>query len=205
VKKLLEENRLGKILSFQVNCYWNRPAQYYSGDWRGTTELDGGLLYTQFSHFIDLLYWFLGDVETVAGLRRNNHLRAHLETEDSGVATLQLRSGAIGSIHYSINSFDKNAEGSLTLLGARGMVKIGGQYLNTIELLHTADGVTYEGANEGHPNDYGFYSGSMSNHHKVYEDLLRALDGQPNSLPLIAEAAKSVEIIERIYANTTAI
>ncbi|MDB5196016.1 MAG: oxidoreductase [Flaviaesturariibacter sp.] len=202
VKKLLERGGLGEILSFQINCFWNRPQEYYTGDWRGTKELDGGLLYTQFSHFIDLLYWFLGDVEKVSGFMKNNKLRQHFEIEDSGVASLQLKSGAIGSIHYSINSFEKNKEGSFTIIGEKGSVKIGGQYLNTLEWLDIADGSTFNLQGNGHANDYGFYTGTMSNHDKVYVDVINALDNKKNNLPEIKEAVKTVEIIEKIYANS---
>ncbi|MEJ7914238.1 MAG: Gfo/Idh/MocA family oxidoreductase, partial [Chitinophagaceae bacterium] len=110
--KLLSENALGRILSFEINCFWNRPAQYYDGSWRGSIENDGGLLYTQFSHFIDLLYWFLGDVSYVSGIKSNNQLREHLHIEDTGVAMIQLKSGATGSINYTINSYENNTEGS---------------------------------------------------------------------------------------------
>src|SRR5215213_3123697 len=108
VKKLLDEDRLGKILSFQVNCFWNRPQEYYNGDWRGSKTLDGGLLYTQFSHFIDLLYWFVGDVEDVTGFKKNSGLRTNLEFEDTGITNLKMKNGAIGNINYTINSHKRN-------------------------------------------------------------------------------------------------
>ncbi|MCW3074012.1 MAG: oxidoreductase [Flaviaesturariibacter sp.] len=199
VKKLLEENKLGQILSFQINCFWNRPQQYYTGDWRGTKELDGGLLYTQFSHFIDLLYWFLGDIETVAAHAKNNGLREHFSIEDTGAVLLQMKNGALGTINYTVNSFEKNSEGSFAIFGEKGSVKIGGQYLNTIEWFHTEDKISYPEQEAGKPNDYGFYTGSMSNHHRVYEDLIKALENQKNNLPEIREAVKTVEMIEKIY------
>ena len=133
VKKLLNENRLGKIYSFQVNCFWNRPQSYYCGDWKGTKTLDGGILYTQFSHFIDLLYWFLGDVSSVKAYTTNSAARKNMEIEDSGVAVLQMQSGVIGTINYTINSYSKNLEGSFAVFGENGSIKIGGQYLNTLE------------------------------------------------------------------------
>ena len=90
VKNILDEGKLGKILSFQLNCFWHRPQEYYDGGWRGTKALDGGLLYTQFSHFIDLLYWFVGEVDKVQGYKKNNCLRTHLQFEDTGVANLKM-------------------------------------------------------------------------------------------------------------------
>ncbi len=199
VKNMLSQKKLGKILSFQINCFWNRPQQYYTGNWRGTKELDGGLLYTQFSHFIDLLYWMLGNVERVCGFKIDNGLRNNFEIEDNGVVCLKLSNGAIGSLHYTINSFEKNMEGSFTIFGDKGTVKIGGQYLNTIDWLHTQDGAKFETEKETSANDYGFYTGSMSNHQNVYEDVINALENKKNNLPEIIEAVKTVEIIEKIY------
>lgn len=202
VKSLLQENKLGRILSFQINCFWNRPQAYYTGDWRGTNHLDGGLLYTQFSHFIDLLYWFLGDVEQVTGWRQNSGTRQHLEFEDTGVALLHMKNNALGTLHYTINSYQKNSEGSFTLFGEKGTVKIGGQYLNTLEWQMVEGEKERHFLPQGSANDYGFYTGSMSNHDKVYQDLIKALQQKENSLPEDHEAVKTIEIIEKIYAAT---
>jgi UDP-N-acetyl-2-amino-2-deoxyglucuronate dehydrogenase len=201
VKQLLENSSLGKIYSFQLNCFWNRPQQYYSRSWRGTKELDGGILYTQFSHFVDLLYWFLGDVEEVQGYSHSYGNRSHFEIEDTGVVILKMKCGAIGSINYTINSHNKNLEGSFAIFGEKGSVKVGGQYLNTLEW--------YEVAGEKRPalsvqpssNDYGFYQGSMSNHHKVYDELIHSLNGN-GSLLEARDALSTIEIIEKIYAAT---
>ena len=198
VKKALEKNSLGRIVSFQINCFWNRPQQYYTGDWKGSTLLDGGILYTQFSHFVDLLHWFLGDVEKVNGFRQNNGLRSHLEVEDSGVAILKMQSGAIGTLNYTINSFRQNMEGSLTLFGENGTVKIGGQYLNELEWYEMEEEQKPILRQKSSPNEYGFYQGSMSNHDKVYQDLVHSLSGN-GSLLEAKDAAKTIEIIEKIY------
>lgn len=199
VKNLLNEGKLGRILSFQVNCFWNRPQEYYDGGWRGSKTLDGGLLYTQFSHFIDLLYWFLGDVETVTGHTKNNGLRENLEFEDTGVANLMMKNGAIGNINYTINSYKKNTEGSLSLFGENGSIKIGGQYLNTIEWQSMETDFVYENMPTSHANNYGFYTGSMSNHNIVYDEFVKALNNEPNRLPKPGEALKTIEIIRKIY------
>jgi UDP-N-acetyl-2-amino-2-deoxyglucuronate dehydrogenase len=199
VKRLLDEDKLGKVLSFQLNCFWNRPQEYYDGEWRGTKALDGGLLYTQFSHFIDLLYWFVGEVEAVQGFKKNNGFRKHLEFEDSGVANLKMKNGALGNINYTINSFKHNTEGSFTLFGEKGTVKIGGQYLNTIEYQNIDGDNVYKKTFDSPANNYGFYTGSMSNHHHVYDELQKALNNQPHQLPQPIEALKTVEIIQKIY------
>lgn len=200
VKKMLEENKLGEILGFQLNCFWNRPAAYYADDpWKGTSKLDGGILYTQFSHFIDLLHWFLGDVKIVKGIRHNYLHKDCIEFEDFGVAFLQMENDAIGSVHYTINSNEKNMEGSLTLFGEKGTIKIGGQYLNELEYFSVPGENIPELPKNGPANEYGFYQGSMSNHDKVYENLMKALDDPSHPFIDAAEALKSVEIIEKIY------
>jgi UDP-N-acetyl-2-amino-2-deoxyglucuronate dehydrogenase len=199
VKQLLDENKLGKILSFQLNCFWNRPQEYYDGGWRGTKVLDGGLLYTQFSHFIDLLYWFVGEVEDVQGYKKNNGLRKHLEFEDSGVGNLRMKNGAVGNINYTINSYNKNTEGSFTIFGEKGSIKIGGQYLNTIEWESIDGEMLFKNQASSNANDYGFYTGSMSNHHLVYDELIKALNNEPNQLPKPVEALRTIEIIQKIY------
>lgn len=199
VKNILDEGKLGKILSFQLNCFWHRPQEYYDGGWRGTKALDGGLLYTQFSHFIDLLYWFVGEVDKVQGYKKNNSLRTHLQFEDTGVANLKMKNGALGNINYTINSYKHNTEGSFTLFGEKGTVKIGGQYLNTIEWQSLDDNIIFKTDILQTANDYGFYTGSMSNHHMVYDELIKALNNEANSLPKPREAVKTIEIIHKIY------
>ena len=133
VKDLIDQGKLGKIYSVQLNCFWNRNAEYYKNSWKGTKDLDGGTLYTQFSHFIDLLYWFLGDVESVDAFTGNFDHQGLIEFEDTGVVILKFLTGAIGTINYTVNAYKKNMEGSLTIFAEKGTVKIGGQYLNELE------------------------------------------------------------------------
>lgn len=198
LKQMLKENRLGKIFSFQINCFWNRPKEYYT-EWRGTKTLDGGTLFTQFSHFIDMLYWLLGDVKNVQAITKN-YAHPQIEIEDSGIVLLQMNSGATGSLNYTVNAFDKNMEGSFTIFGEKGTVKIGGQYLNTLEYQSVKDHQIQYIEQEAKQNDYGFYKGSMSNHDKVYDHLLKALENENNEMTNAEEAFKTVEIIEKIYS-----
>lgn len=133
LKKIIRQNTLGDIYSFQINCFWNLPKAYYRHSWRGTKALDGGILFTQFSHFIDLLYWLLGDVKNINAIGRNFQHRDCIEFEDTGIVQFEMLNGAIGSLHFSINSFERNMEGSITILGEKGTIKVGGQYLNELE------------------------------------------------------------------------
>ncbi|MEO7266042.1 MAG: Gfo/Idh/MocA family oxidoreductase, partial [Ferruginibacter sp.] len=155
LKKLLKEDKLGNIFSFQLNCFWNRPKEYYSNTWRGTKQMDGGTLFTQFSHFIDLLWWFLGDVKEVNSITRNFE-HPIIEIEDCGVVVIEMLGGAIGTLNYTVNSFQKNMEGSFTLFGEKGTVKIGGQYLNELEY-QCIDGEKITNLPPGSPpNAYGY-------------------------------------------------
>ncbi|HYC39256.1 MAG TPA: Gfo/Idh/MocA family oxidoreductase [Chitinophagaceae bacterium] len=199
VKKALDENRLGTVYNVQLTCFWNRDDNYYRNSWKGTKLLDGGSLFTQFSHFIDLLYWFFGDVQRVAAFTENFAHTHSIEFEDSGVAILQFYSGPIGTINFSVNSYKKNMEGSLTIIAEKGTVKIGGQYLNTLEY-QCIDGYTIEISDKGNEaNQYGTYVGSMSNHDKVYANIIAVLRNGDRISTNFFEGLKTVEIIEKIY------
>jgi len=200
VKKAISEGRLGKIFSFQLSCFWNRTEAYYKDNWHGKLKEDGGTLYTQFSHFIDLLYWLLGDVKEVKALRKNcAHIKG-VEFEDSGVVLFDMLSGAIGTLNYSVNSYRKNMEGSLTIIAESGTIKIGGQYLNTIDYQEVNNYILDIPETVSKSNDYGFYSGSMSNHDKVYDNIISVLNDKQPAYINAYEAMKTVEIIEKIYS-----
>ena len=197
VKQFIEKGDLGKIYSFQINCFWNRPEAYYT-DWKGSKALDGGTLFTQFSHFIDLLYWLLGDVAAVKIISKN-FAHPSIEFEDTGIVAFEMQSGAIGSLNYTVNSFEKNMEGSFTVFAENGTVKIGGQYLNELEYCHVA-GIEKPDLPIGNPaNGYGFYQGSMSNHDRVYENLMKALEDEKHAFASAEDGLKTVEIIQKIY------
>jgi UDP-N-acetyl-2-amino-2-deoxyglucuronate dehydrogenase len=199
IKKAVEEGRLGNILSVQLSCFWNRNPDYYKDSWKGTMSMDGGTLFTQFSHFIDLLYWIIGDVKNVQAYLGNLNHKGIIEFEDTGVVILEFYNGAIGTINYTVNSFQKNMEGSLTLFGEKGTVKIGGQYLNELEYQNIAN-YKIENLPEGNkPNNYGSYVGSMSNHDKVYDNLIEVLRNNASITTNSFEGLKTVEIIEKIY------
>lgn len=201
LKKLIDNGTLGNIFSVQLSCFWNRDFDYYSNSWKGTKDLDGGTLYTQFSHFIDLLYWMFGDVKSAKGMGKNYAHDGIIEFEDTGVVIIEFYSGTIGTINYTVNSFGGNMEGSLTIFGEKGTVKIGGQYLNELEY-QRIDSYKIKNLAEGNKaNNYGKYQGSMSNHDKVYENLIDVLE---NGSPISAnsfEGMKTVEIIEKIYSS----
>jgi UDP-N-acetyl-2-amino-2-deoxyglucuronate dehydrogenase len=200
VKKAIEENRLGKILSVQLNCFWNRNAEYYTqSDWKGTKQLDGGTLYTQFSHFIDLVYWILGDILRVEAITKNLNHNNIIEFEDTGVVIMEFYNGIIGTLNYTVNSFEKNMEGSLTIFGENGTVKIGGQYLNKLEYQNIKNYKITDIPIGNPANNYGNYVGSMSNHDKVYENVIDVLTNNGTIGTNGFEGLKTVEIIDKIY------
>jgi UDP-N-acetyl-2-amino-2-deoxyglucuronate dehydrogenase len=200
IKQALDENRLGKILSLQLNCFWNRNKDYYSGsEWKGTNKLDGGTLFTQYSHFIDLLYWMFGDVKRVEAITNNLNHEKIIEFEDTGVVIMEFYNGIIGTINYTVNSFGKNMEGSLTVFGEYGTVKIGGQYLNELEYQNIKDYEITDIPHGNPPNNYGKYVGSMSNHDKVYENVIDVLLNKGMIGTNGFEGLKTVEIIDKIY------
>jgi UDP-N-acetyl-2-amino-2-deoxyglucuronate dehydrogenase len=201
VKKALDEKRLGKIYSIQLSCFWNRDRAYYENSWKGTLSLDGGTLYTQFSHFIDLLYWMFGDVKKVKSFFNNSAHQGIIEFEDCGGVALKFENDIIGTINYTVNSYKKNMEGSLTIFGEKGTVKIGGQYLNELVYQEIQDYVI-EGIAPGNPsNHYGQYEGSMSNHAEVYRQLIAVLNGNTAITTNSFDGLKTVEIIEKIYQS----
>ncbi len=202
LKELLTENRLGRVLSVELNCFWNRNNEYYKeSDWKGKKALDGGTLFTQFSHFIDLLYWLIGDIKHLRAFGKNYIHNKLVEFEDTGVVIAEFENGAIGTINYTVNSHEKNMEGSITVFGEKGTVKIGGQYLNVLEY-QSIEGFEIKGLPASRPaNDYGFYQGSMSNHEKVYENVIDVLTSGGTIAANAFEGMKTVEIIENIYKS----
>jgi UDP-N-acetyl-2-amino-2-deoxyglucuronate dehydrogenase len=201
VKKAIEEGRMGKINSVQLSCFWNRNEAYYENSWKGTKDLDGGTLYTQFSHFVDLLYYLVGDVKEAKAYGLNYCHEGIIEFEDTGVVILKFHNEAIGTINYTVNSFGGNMEGSLTLFGDKGTVKIGGQYLNELEYQRIED-YKIENLPKGNTaNNYGQYQGSMSNHDYVYRNVVDVLLNGGQITTNMFEGLKTVEIIDKIYSE----
>lgn len=197
LKELVDKEQLGNIYSFHLSCLWNRPPEYYT-DWHGKLFPDGGSLYTQFSHYIDAMISLFGDVEDVKGFRKNMAHTSCIEFEDTGVASLSMQKGTLGSLHWSVNAYKKNHEIALTILAEKGTVRIGGEYLNEVQyqLMESANKFAVP---ENLSNDYSTYKGSMSNHTEVYRHLLKALKGEDKSFANAFDGLKTVEAIEKIY------
>jgi predicted dehydrogenase len=200
IKDLIETGRLGKIFMVQLNCYWNRDDRYYKAEsWHGKKDLDGGTLFTQFSHFIDIMYWLFGDVENIQA-KFNDFNHANLtDFEDSGFVSFDFVNGGMGSLNYSTSVWNQNLESSMTIIGEYGSVKIGGQYMDKVEYCHIKDYTLPELAPTNPGNDYGAYKGSAQNHNYVIENVINVLNGDHTITTNAMEGMKVVDIIERIY------
>lgn len=200
IKELIDSEKLGKIFLVQINCYWNRDERYYKpGGWHGTKELDGGTLFTQFSHFIDLMFWLFGDIYDICARFEDFNHRHLTDFEDTGIVTFSFANGGMGVLNYSTAIYDKNLESSVTIIGEKGTVKIGGQYMNEVEYCHVEN---YQmpvlpPTNPG--NDYGSYKGSAQNHHLVIDNVIKVLKNEKEITTNAYEGYKVVDIIERIY------
>ncbi len=202
LKQIVEEGILGKIYMVQTNCYWNRDERYYKGTgWHGKKELDGGTLFTQFSHFVDLMYWVFGDIKNI-NARFNDFNHATLtEFEDSGLVSFEFVNGGMGCLNFSTSVWDKNLESSMTIIAEQGAIKVGGQYMDKVEYCHIKDYSMPELLPTNPPNDYGEYKGSAANHHYIIENVVDVLKGRNTITTNALEGLKVVDIIERIYAN----
>jgi len=200
IKSIVEGGVLGETFMVQLNCYWNRDERYYKkGGWKGTKDLDGGTLFTQFSHFIDIMYWLFGDIDNIQGKFADFTHRDSTDFEDSGFVSFDFVNGGMGCLNYSTSVADKNLESSMTIIGSKGSVKIGGQYMNEVEVCNIPGYELPELAPTNPGNDYGAYKGSAANHHYVIENVIATLKGRTSATTNALEGLKVVEIIERIY------
>ncbi|MDX2283445.1 MAG: Gfo/Idh/MocA family oxidoreductase [Bacteroidia bacterium] len=204
LKDVVERELLGRIYLVQINCYWNRDDRYYqpgSGSWKGSRDLDGGTLFTQFSHFIDILYWLFGDITDIRVMFEDFAHRHSTEFEDTGLVHFRLINGGVGTLSYSTAVWDTNLESSLTVIGEKGAVKVGGQYMNEVVYCHIQDYEMPVLPPANPPNDYGPYKGSAANHHYIIENVVDTLKGRTTATTNALEGLKVVEMIERIYSR----
>lgn len=200
LKDIVSNKVIGDVFMVQVNCYWNRDDRYYKKDgWKGSQDLDGGTLFTQFSHFIDIMYWLFGDIKNIQGKFNDFTHKESTDFEDSGFVNFDFIEGGMGSINYSTAVWGANLESSITIIGSKGSVKVGGQYMNEVEYCNIDGYEMPELAPSNPPNDYGMYKGSAANHHYIIENVVDTLKGRTTATTNALEGLKVVEIIERIY------
>jgi UDP-N-acetyl-2-amino-2-deoxyglucuronate dehydrogenase len=198
LKQAIEARRFGRIYMVSINVFWSRPQSYYdSAKWRGTWEFDGGAFMNQASHYVDLLDWLIGPVESV--MAYTGTLARRIEVEDTGVAALKWRNGAMGSISVTMLTYPKNFEGSITILGETGTVRIGGVAVNEIQSWEFAS---------AHPMDeqiaqatyqttsvYGF------GHPLYYDNVISALRGEAEAETDGREGLRSLELLVAMYRS----
>jgi predicted dehydrogenase len=200
-KEVIDSNRLGKIFIVKCDVLWNRYQGYYDDSpWRGVKECEGGSLYTQASHFIDLLVWWFGDIVSAqTNIETQNH---QIETEDTGLSVVKFSNNALGSIIWTTCVYNKNYEGSITIIGEKGTIKIGGQYLNKIEYWDVEGYPLPEGIDfSDKPNAYGKYQGTSSNHDKVINAIISQLKGRTHETVDGFEGIRSIKAIELMYKD----
>lgn len=202
LKELVASGKMGAINMVQINCFWNRDERYYQpGSWHGKRALDGGTLYTQFSHFIDIMYWLFGDIDHIQARIKDFNHQDLTEFEDSGTVNFQFLDGGTGILNFTTSCWDTNFESSLTILGENGTVKVGGQYMNEVEYCHVKDYQMPELPASNPANDYGTYKGSAANHVHLIENVIDVLKGRGTITTNALEGLKVVDIIERIYQS----
>jgi predicted dehydrogenase len=200
IKSVIDQKLLGDIYVVKVDCFWNRDERYYSKSaWKGTKDLDGGTLFTQFSHFIDILYWLFGDITDIQGKFADFNHQEMTDFEDSGLVSFRFLDGGIGCLNYSTAVWNKNLESSMTVIGEKGSIKIGGQYMNEVEVCHIDGYDMPELAPTNPANDYGAYKGSAANHHYIIQNVVDTLKGRTIMTTNAMEGLKVIDIIERIY------
>ena len=203
IKEMVDSGRLGNIYMVQLNCYWNRDNRYYkAGGWHGDALLDGGTLFTQFSHFIDIMYWLFGDICHIQAKFADFNHHNLTAFEDSGLITFDFVNGGMGCLNYSTAVWDKNMESSMLIIAENGSVKIGGQYMNEVEYCHIKDYEMPTLAPTNPGNDYGPYKGSAQNHNFVIRNVVEVLSETSGKqiTTNVLEGLKVVDIIQKIYA-----
>ena len=200
--RALNEGKLGKVFMVQCNVMWNRNDAYYEqSSWRGNLKTEGGALYTQVSHFLDLLIWWFGDIEEAKTIL--DTLNHKIEIEDCGVSALKFNSGVIGSLNWTNCVYNSNYEGSITIIAEKGTIKIGGRYLNEIEHWDVNSyPLPLDVEFQDKPNSYGSYQGSSSNHDVLMNDLVLQIINDRKGVVEGEEGLKSIEAIEKIYKET---
>ena len=198
LKKAIEQGRFGKIYSVAVNVFWTRPQEYYdSAKWRGTWEFDGGALMNQASHYIDLLDWLMGPVESVMAYTAT--LARDIEVEDSGVVALRWRSGTLGTVNVSMLTYPNNMEGSITILGETGTVRVGGVAVNEIQTWEFSEprveDADIENASYQTTSVYGF------GHALYYDNVIKTLRGEAVPETDGREGLKTLELLIAMYLS----
>lgn len=204
IKNIIDTKALGEIYSVHINSFWNRDERYYTKDsWHGDKKLDGGTLFTQFSHFIDILYWLFGDIKNITSIMKDFKHQKTTDFEDAGIINFEFVNGGIGNFNFSTALYDKNMESTMTIIADKGTVKIGGQYMNEVTYCHIENYTMPKLLPTNPGNDYGTYKGSAQNHHYVYQNVVEVIKNGKEKTTKPKEGFMVVDIIERIYNSNS--
>lgn len=198
LKNAVDKKRFGRIYMVNLNVFWTRPDEYYrSAKWRGTWEFDGGAFMNQASHYVDLLDWIVGPIESLQAYTAT--LARDIEVEDTGVISLRWRNGALGSMNVTMLTYPRNLEGSITILGERGTVRIGGVAVNEVQQWDFAtpdpDDDKVNGASYATTSVYGF------GHPLYYDNVIKVLRGEAEPETDGREGLKSLEVLIAAYKS----
>jgi UDP-N-acetyl-2-amino-2-deoxyglucuronate dehydrogenase len=198
LKRAVELGRFGRIYMVNINVFWSRPQSYYDqAKWRGTWEFDGGAFMNQASHYVDLIDWLIGPVESVQAYTAT--LARNIEVEDTGVMCVKWRSGALGSVNVTMLTYPSNLEGSIAILGEKGSVRVGGVAVNKIE---------HWSFDQPHPDDQQVEKASYDTtsvygfgHVQYYDNVIGALRGEAQPLTDGREGLRSLEVLIAAYRS----
>ena len=200
LKNIIVSRKLGDIYFVKLDCYWNRDKRYYlNHKWHGNKKLDGGTLYTQFSHFIDIIYWLFGDIAYSKSKFYNFNHKKLTSFEDSGVINFKFKKKIYGLMNFSTSVFNKNLESSITILGSKGTVKVGGQYMDKLiycDILNYKK-PTLKKSNPS--NNYNGYKGSANNHKYILENIVNVFKKKSKIATTSYDGYKVTNIIEMFY------
>ena len=198
LKRAVEKKRFGRIYMVNINVFWTRPQEYYdSAKWRGTWEFDGGAFMNQASHYVDLLDWLIGPIESLQAYTAT--LARDIQVEDTGVLNVRWRSGALGSMNVTMLTYPKNLEGSITIIGEKGTVRVGGVAVNEIQHWEfsepDADDEKVKDASYATTSVYGF------GHPLYYDNVVKVMRGEAQPETDGREGLKSLETLIAVYLS----
>lgn len=201
IKSLLETNQIGEILHFQMHGAWQRPNSYFENSWHGNKELDGGILFTQFSHFIDLLIWFMGYPSSISHVKNNKTYKSLIDGEQAGAMVCSFDNGSFASFHYGIDAIPQNLYGGFTLITEKASIQIGGAYFNEVVFDSTGYLADENRTVELSHHIYSGYTGSGNLHKEWYSEVLDGFLHREFIHTNLRSASLSVKLIESIYSK----
>lgn len=203
LKNVLKDGKLGDIRWVQVNALWNRDQRYYTGNWKGTAQMDGGTLFTQFSHFVDTLIWCLGDLEVTQSTLLNLTHANVIDFEDTGSFQYRFQQQGFGNFQYSTSVWQKNLESSIVIIGEKGTIKIGGQYMEDLLFCEGKFISTPELKPHTIPYQSDIYKGSSFHHYLLLDDVIKDIQGiSSENLSTLQQSKQVVKTIQEVYQKS---